>query len=45
MRTLKALAALLTYPEPALLEALPDIRAIVAAEKLLGPMTGRGSRR
>lgn len=37
MRTLKALAALLTYPEPALLEALPEIRAIVAAEKLLGP--------
>ena len=37
MRTLKALAALLTYPEPALLEALPDIRAIVVAEKLLGP--------
>lgn len=37
MRTLKALAALLTYPEPALLDALPDIRAIVAAEKLLGP--------
>jgi nitrate reductase delta subunit len=37
MRILKALAALLTYPEPALLEALPDIRAIVAAEKLLGP--------
>jgi len=36
MRTLKALAALLTYPEPALLEALPDMRAIVAAEKLLG---------
>ena len=36
MRTLKALAALLTYPEPALLEALPDIRGIVAAEKLLG---------
>ena len=37
MRTLKALAALLTYPEPALLEALPEIRTIVAAEKLLGP--------
>src|SRR5574340_509072 len=36
MRTLKALAALLTYPEPALLEALPEIRSIVAAEKLLG---------
>jgi len=36
MRTLKALAALLTYPEPALLAALPDIRAIVEAEKLLG---------
>ncbi len=37
MRTLKALAALLTYPEPALFEVLPDIRAIVAAEELLGP--------
>jgi len=36
MRTLKALAALLTYPEPELLEALPDIRGIVEAEKLLG---------
>lgn len=36
MRTLKALAALLTYPEPALREALPDIRAIIDAEKLLG---------
>jgi nitrate reductase molybdenum cofactor assembly chaperone NarJ/NarW len=37
MRTLKALAALLTYPEPALLDALPEIRAIVAAEELLRP--------
>ena len=36
MRILKALAALLTYPEPALLEVLPDIRAIVEAEKLVG---------
>ena len=36
MRTLKALAALLTYPEPALLEALPEIRDIVAAETLIG---------
>ena len=36
MRTLKALAALLAYPEPELLEALPDIRGIVEAEKLLG---------
>jgi nitrate reductase delta subunit len=36
MRTLKALAALLTYPEPALLAALPEIRGIVEAEKRLG---------
>ena len=36
MSTLKALAALLAYPETALLEALPEIRAIVTAEKLLG---------
>jgi len=36
MRTLKALAALLSYPEPVMLEALPDIRAIVDAEKRLG---------
>lgn len=36
MRTLKALAALLTYPEPELLAALPDIRGIVESEKLLG---------
>lgn len=36
MRTLKALAALLTYPEPELFGALPDIRDIVEAEKLLG---------
>jgi nitrate reductase delta subunit len=36
MQTLKALAALLTYPEPALIEALPEIRALVAAEKRIG---------
>jgi len=36
MRALKAFAALLAYPEPVLLEALPEIRSIVAAEKLLG---------
>lgn len=36
MRILKALAALVTYPEPALLKALPEIRAIVDAEKRLG---------
>ena len=36
MRTLKALAALLAYPEPELLAALPEIRAIVEAEKRLG---------
>lgn len=36
MRTLKALAALLTYPEPALREALPEIRAVVGAETRLG---------
>jgi len=36
MRTLKAFAALLTYPEPALLEALPEIRGILSAEKRLG---------
>jgi nitrate reductase delta subunit len=36
MRTLKALAALLSYPEPALLAALPEIRGIVEAEKRLG---------
>ena len=36
MRTLKALAALLSYPEPALLEALPEIGAILAAEPLIG---------
>ena len=35
MRTLKALAALLTYPEPAWFGALPEIRGIVEAEKLL----------
>jgi nitrate reductase delta subunit len=36
MRTLKALAALLAYPEPALLAALPEIRGIVEEEKRLG---------
>jgi nitrate reductase delta subunit len=36
MRCLKALAALLTYPEPALLAALPDIGSIFAAESLFG---------
>jgi nitrate reductase delta subunit len=36
MRTLKALAALLTYPEPALREALPEIRVVVGAEARLG---------
>lgn len=36
MRFLKALAALLTYPEPELLAALPEVRNIIAAEKMLG---------
>ena len=35
MRILKALAALLTYPEPSLLAALPEIRDIIAANTLL----------
>ena len=36
MRILKALAVLLTYPEPALLEALPEIRGVIEAEERLG---------
>jgi len=36
MQILKALAALLSYPEPALREALPEIGEIIAADKLLG---------
>jgi nitrate reductase delta subunit len=40
MRTLKALAALLAYPEPALLEALPEIRRLIAAEPAIGAEAG-----
>lgn len=36
MKTLKALAALLGYPTPALIDALPDIAAVIAGEPLLG---------
>ncbi len=35
MYTLKALGALLTYPETPFLEALPETRAVIAAEKRL----------
>jgi len=36
MSTLKALAAVLTYPEPALLEVLPEIRGILSSDQRLG---------
>ncbi len=36
MRILKAFAALLTYPEPTLLEALPEIRGLIEAEDRFG---------
>ena len=36
MQTLKALAALLTYPDDALREALPEIGALIVAEKRIG---------
>jgi nitrate reductase delta subunit len=35
-RALRALAALLSYPEPALFAALPEIRAAIAAERRMG---------
>ena len=37
MRTLKALSALLTYPTAELCAAVPEIRATIAAEGVLGP--------
>lgn len=36
MLTLKALGALLAYPEPVLLEALPEIRSVVETDRQLG---------
>ena len=36
MKALKALAALLSYPTAELVEALPDIRAAIAAERRIG---------
>lgn len=35
MKTFKALAALLTYPEAALIEALPEVTAVIQQEALL----------
>ena len=36
MRTLKALAALMAYPEKATVEALAEIRFVLEAEQILG---------
>jgi len=44
MKTFKALGALLTYPSDALVEALPDIHAILVDEGLLGAEARRGLR-
>ena len=40
MKTFKALGALLAYPEPALVDALGEIEAVIATEDLL-PRAGR----
>ena len=37
MRTLRALAALLGYPDPQLLEALPEIAGVLAQSRLMAP--------
>lgn len=37
MRTLKALAALMAYPEAATVEALPEIRYVLETERVLDP--------
>lgn len=37
MRSFKALSALIDYPTPAMLAALPEIRAVLRAENLLSP--------
>ena len=42
MKTLKALGALLTYPSAALVEALPDIHAVIVDEGLLDTAERRG---
>ena len=44
MKTFKALGALLTYPSVELVEALPDIHAILVEEGLLDGRTRRGLR-
>ena len=41
MKTFKVFAALLSYPEAALIEAVPELESVLDAEKLLRPKTRR----
>lgn len=45
LKTLKVLSALLTYPTEALVEALPDMRAVLASENVLSPAARDGMQR